>query len=495
MVVKNELMCPGRKTKRGTTAKTKQMCPGRKTKRGTVAKTKPPCPAGKSTKAKGRSYLIKSKLKSLSLYTKTILMIITITLIINLVAFSQSFCDFYTKHIYRHIANVISRVTDILPFNLGEMMMYLAMIMVVIMIVALLALLITLSVRKLAALCNKKGNGLFYMKFKHGVAIYMKVILATIVVTALIYTLNWFIPFRGTGAQVVADMNMEATAKNNAGANDDTSKKATVEESAKTNENESGDKGVGASTQSEYTTEDLFALRTILVNNINSLAEQVDRDENGYIKQDEDMYEEVVKAMQGLSDIYPILGGYYPKVKLAYCSDILDFMGIGGYTYPYTMEVTINKYTTYMDCGPLVAHEMAHHKGFYTERDANFISFIAGINSDSKLLAYSSYRYILSYVTDECYNAANEMYDKDPEGTLEFLNKQPELSIRVELDDQHNTEEYQENYEANVNKALEENVSQAAESVADVGWDTQADLLEEKNYDGVVLMLLKYYFP
>ena len=449
----------------------------------------------KHTKAKGRSYLIKSKLKSLSLYTKTILMIITITLIINLVAFSRSFCDFYTKHIYHHIANVISRVTGILPFNLGEIMMYLVMIMAVIMIVALLALLIVLLVRRLAAVYNKKSIGLFYKKFRHCVAVYMKVILATLVVTALIYTLNWFIPFRGSGAQVVADMNVEATAENNAGANDNISPEATAGERTKANENVSGDNGVDTSDEREYTTEDLFSLRAILVNNINSLAEQVDRDENGYIKQDEDMYEEVVKAMEGLSDIYPILDGYYPKVKLAYCSDILDFMGIGGYTYPYTMEVTINKYTTYMDYGPLVAHEMAHHKGFYTERDANFIAFLAGTNSDSGLLAYSSYRYILGYVTDECYNAANEMYDKDPEGTLEYLNKQPKLSALVELDDQHNTEEYQENYEANVNKALEENVSQAAESVADVGWDTQADLLEEKNYDGVVLMLLKYYFP
>ena len=422
-------------------------------------------------------------------------MIITITLIINLVAFSRSFCDFYTKHIYHHIANVISRVTGILPFNLGEIMMYLVMIMAVIMIVALLALLIVLLVRRLAAVYNKKSIGLFYKKFRHCVAVYMKVILATLVVTALIYTLNWFIPFRGSGAQVVADMNVEATAENNAGANDNISPEATAGESTKANENVSGDNGVDTSDEREYTTEDLFSLRAILINNINSLAEQVDRDENGYIKQEEDMYEEVVKAMEGLSDIYPILDGYYPKVKLAYCSDILDFMGIGGYTYPYTMEVTVNKYTTYMDYGPLVAHEMAHHKGFYTERDANFISFLAGTNSDSRLLAYSSYRYILSYVTDECYNAANEMYDKDPEGTLEFLNKQPELSARVKLDDQHNIEEYQENYEANVNKALEENVSQAAGSVADVGWDTQADLLEEKNYGGVVLMLLKYYFP
>lgn len=422
-------------------------------------------------------------------------MIITITLIINLVAFSRSFCDFYTKHIYHHIANVISRVTGILPFNLGEIMMYLVMIMAVIMIVALLALLIVLLVRRLAAVYNKKSIGLFYKKFRHCVAVYMKVILATLVVTALIYTLNWFIPFRGSGAQVVADMNVEATAENNAGANDNISPEATAGESTKANENVSGDNGVDTSDEREYTTEDLFSLRAILINNINSLAEQVDRDENGYIKQEEDMYEEVVKAMEGLSDIYPILDGYYPKVKLAYCSDILDFMGIGGYTYPYTMEVTINKYTTYMDYGPLVAHEMAHHKGFYTERDANFISFLAGTNSDSRLLAYSSYRYILSYVTDECYTAANEMYNKDPEGTLEFLNKQPELSARVKLDDQHNIEEYQKNYEANVNKALEENVSRAAKSVADVGWDTQADLLEEKNYDGVVLMLLKYYFP
>lgn len=414
--------------------------------------------------------MIKNRLKCLSLYAKVNLTLTAIILVINLVAFSRSFCDAYTRYVYYHIANITGWLTDKLPFNLGEIMMYLAIAMVMIMLAVLLLFSVVWIVKwaasgrgrhRTADVSEVKSVFSVYRRCRHFALVYMKIIMMALVVTAFVYTFNWVIPFRGTGAQVLACAD------------------------SRDNFNET----------SEYTTEDLFALRAILVDNLNSLAEQVDRDEDGYIKRDEDMYEEVVKAMQGISDIYPVLGGYYPKVKTAYCSDILDFMGIAGYTYPYTMEVTLNRYTTYMDYGPATAHEMAHHKGFYTERDANFISFLAGINSDSDLLAYGSYREILGYVTDECYAAAEEMYAKDPEGTLKFLDAQPQLSEQVRLDDLHNTEEYQENYEVNVNKTLEKNVSQAAENVADVGWDTQADLLEEKNYDGVVLMLLEYYFP
>ena len=76
-----------------------------------------------------------------------------------------------------------------------------------------------------------------------------------------------------------------------------------------------------------------------------------------------------------------------------------------------------------------------------------------------------------------------------------LIKKQPVDNEFLSLGLTYKMQENHKNALEYFNKALEENVSRAAESVADVGWDTQADLLEEKNYGGVVLMLLKYYFP
>ena len=38
-----------------------------------------------------------------------------------------------------------------------------------------------------------------------------------------------------------------------------------------------------------------------------------------------------------------------------------------------------------------------------------------------------------------------------------------------------------------------EEYADEAEEISDVGWSTQAEILQEYNYDGVVLLMLRYY--
>ena len=40
---------------------------------------------------------------------------------------------------------------------------------------------------------------------------------------------------------------------------------------------------------------------------------------------------------------------------------------------------------------------------------------------------------------------------------------------------------------------LEENFSSYAQEVSNVGWETQAEILDEFNYDGVVRLVMEYY--
>lgn len=75
-------------------------------------------------------------------------------------------------------------------------------------------------------------------------------------------------------------------------------------------------------------------------------------------------------------------------------------MWIGGYTYPYTMEITGNKYTDKLYYPSLYAHESAHHQGYYRENEANLFEYLACINSDDKVIKYSGFISMYYYVDD-----------------------------------------------------------------------------------------------
>ena len=56
------------------------------------------------------------------------------------------------------------------------------------------------------------------------------------------------------------------------------------------------------------------------------------------------------------------------------------------------------------------------------------------------------------------------------------------IDASLEADEAYQSEEH----------PLEDFADEATE-ISEVGWDTQAQILQEYNYDGVVLLLLKYY--
>ena len=69
--------------------------------------------------------------------------------------------------------------------------------------------------------------------------------------------------------------------------------------------------------------------------------------------------------------------------------------------------------------------------------------------------------------------------------------QQPHVSMQVMKDRSDAYLAAQERYEA-VNHPAQK-LETVSSQVADVGWSTQADLLQENSYDGVVKMVLQYY--
>ena len=363
----------------------------------------------------------------------TAVLIMTLVIICGILLSSvRAWCDFYTDYIYRSLRDPITRVTEIIPFPLGEVLMYTGAILII-LIIPILILLIFL----------RKKNG-----YKHFVSGYFKSLAVIILVMLLIYTFQWLTPYRSSV--------------------------------------------LGGSLQSdrEYTIEEMRTLYIYVIDHINEECINVPRNEDGYVIYDtkEVAEQKVSVAMNGISDEFPRLRGYYPAIKPAMCSDVLDWMWIGGYTYPYTMEATYNKYINRFYFPSLYSHESSHHMGYYKEHEANFLSYLALVNSDDPVLRYSGYYYVLRYLDDAYYKSCLatgnvDTYMKDieehpllPLVYIDVITAQNEAE-ELYLQDEHYLEDY----------------ADEAEEISDVGWSTQAEILQDYNYDGVVLLMLGYY--
>lgn len=365
-------------------------------------------------------------------YWKIIGIIAILLAILNLLAFNGNFTEMYIRQVYGRIEEAYGSLTSGIPFALGEYLMYLAMGLLVLEAVLLVMLIF---------LHNRKRYKVFTVKYSKGIFMLAMIML-------LLYTLNWSIPFR-YGLEI---------------------------------ETEDGAEKI-------YTLDDLRILRNYIVEKTNECAEQMERDENGNIIYDEDTDAEVILAMQESASEFDFLKGDYPIAKQAKCSDFLDWMGIAGYTYPYTMEVTYNKYTMPLYYPSLIAHEFSHHKGYYREDDANFISEVVCLNSDSAYLAYSGCLDAYYYL-NKAYKSA--LYSQnDPDIADRVWARQTVFSEQVYADLRANLGIYEAAYAADEHAA--QNLSSAAESVSEVGWNVQAEILKEDNYDGVVILLLQYF--
>lgn len=134
--------------------------------------------------------------------------------------------------------------------------------------------------------------------------------------------------------------------------------------------------------KSAYTKKNLATLRDYLVEQCNTLADQIDRDEQGTAVYSGDLIAESVHAMETMGQQYDRLSGYYVTPKYLKCSEFFSQQYIMGYYFPFSMEANINSVMYITNVAPTVCHELAHTKGFIFENDANMIGYLACIQSD-----------------------------------------------------------------------------------------------------------------
>ena len=114
-----------------------------------------------------------------------------------------------------------------------------------------------------------------------------------------------------------------------------------------------------------YSKAELAVLRDYIVVNANELAEQMERDADGYLIYKGDMNQAAVEAMQQVGTDYGRLQGYYPQPKEIYFSELLSQTYMMGYYFPFSMEANYNGTMYIVNKPSVICHEFCTFKGLY----------------------------------------------------------------------------------------------------------------------------------
>lgn len=339
--------------------------------------------------------------------------------ILNLISFVPAVCDFYAIHIFPVLIYVLGHVTSVLPFSVGEWM-----------IVAGLLLTLGLAAAVLASLFYKPAK-----KFcKRFASIYVDILLLVL----FILTLNWTMLNRCTPI-------ME--------------------------------------TDREYQIAELESLRDSLVVTANQMAGKMDRNKDGTIVFDGDMQGEAEKALHNLEEIYPRLGGYYPRMKPMMFSDLMSQSRMEGYYFPFSMEANYNAKMYIMNCPESFCHELSHVKGYMREDEANFLSYLACIKSENEMFQYSGVLSVLYYVDNAFYESVG----------VDYYKTKVQISKQVRTDNQFLTPEAMEEVEKNA-VISSETVKKYSDSFNEATIKMGGVPDGMASYDRVTELLLMYYF-
>lgn len=140
---------------------------------------------------------------------------------------------------------------------------------------------------------------------------------------------------------------------------------------------------------------------------------------------------EAIESMEKLSEKsapvfndYSSLSGYYPRPKkLTFMTRLFSMMGVSGIYSPFTIEANVNGEMMGLEKPFTACHELSHLRGFMNEGEANYIGWLACINSDHE--AFNRSGWIIAWIY-----AGNSLYRTDPDRYESIKNKLPDDIIR-----------------------------------------------------------------
>ncbi|MDO4325627.1 MAG: DUF3810 domain-containing protein [bacterium] len=196
--------------------------------------------------------------------------------------------------------------------------------------------------------------------------------------------------------------------------------------------------------------------------------------------------EESIEAMKNLGMQYPQLSGYYPRPKPLAVSWFLSVTQLAGVYCPYTIEANYNADMTPYNIPHTVCHELSHLKGFMREDEANFIGYLACVESSSEVFRYSGYMLGWIHATNALYSvSAFELPDgTKTTGREAYIGFMEEVAERAR-EDMNRNNLFWDQYEGKV--------AEAANQMNDTYLKINSQEDGVKSYGRVVDLMLAYY--
>ena len=115
-------------------------------------------------------------------------------------------------------------------------------------------------------------------------------------------------------------------------------------------------------------------------------------------------------AYANLADKYSFVSHLRSNLKYIILSEPMTYTHISGVYSYYTGEANINVNFPDYSVPFTAAHELAHQRGIAPENEANFVAFLACLESNDRYILYSAYSNMLEYCMSALYEADDDMY-------------------------------------------------------------------------------------
>jgi len=263
----------------------------------------------------------------------------------------------YSRSIFRVTNQALSTVTGVLPFSLGEFMLY----AFVLFLVAFIIVMIVKSVLS--------GRRWWITLIKRFVVL--------LGVASMLYAL-----FVGLWAFNYARQPLGATL---------------------------------ALDTSPATVEELYSTCKVLVSKAVALREIVDEDENGVFMLDRDaaMIDTAKYYNMTANDTgFDFLGGSFGRAKPVLYSNGLSETNITGIYFPFSAEANVNAHSPDLFFAATTLHEAAHQRGFAREDEANFLAYYIGVHSSDAASEYSCVMLALVHAMNKLHGEDEERFSE-----------------------------------------------------------------------------------
>ena len=188
-----------------------------------------------------------------------------------------------------------------------------------------------------------------------------------------------------------------------------------------------------------------------------------------------EMNDKLNDAYDSLTVKYGFIPRLRSRLKYVALSGLMTYTHISGVFCYYTGEANVNLNFPDYTVAYTAAHEMAHQRGVAPEDEANFVAFLACIESEDPYIRYSGYQNMLEYLMSALYSANRELYSE--------LYSQIENGSRVEM----------RAYNAFFEKYRSSTASKISSTVNDTYLKMLGEEEGEKSYGLVVDLAVAYY--